>query len=80
MGRGVGTMVETELTIVAFVHHPVMVCRSQFGDVALIFIDPLQEGIERRTEIEATAATIAHIINSQGFLFEGGRIDWLKQA
>ena len=73
-------MVETELAIVALVDNAMMVCRGQFGDVALVLINPIQERVEGRTEIEATPTTIANVIDAKGFLVENGRIDWLKQV
>jgi hypothetical protein len=80
MRRRIGTMVETELAIVALIDDAMMVRRGQFGDVALVPIDPIQERVERRTEIEATPTTIADVIDAKGFFVEYRRIDWLKQA
>ena len=65
-------MVEAELAIVALIDHAVMVRRSQFGDIALVLIDSVQERVEGRTEIEATPTTIAYIIDAQGFFLENG--------
>jgi uncharacterized protein YegL len=73
-------MVEAELAVVAFIDHAVMIRGREFRDIALILINPIQQRIEGGTEIEAAAASVAHIVNAQRFLFKGCRIDWLKQA
>ena len=69
VGRRVRTMVETELAVVAFVDHVMMVGRRQFGDVALTAIDPIEQAIERRAQIETAAATVADFKDPQRFFF-----------
>ena len=73
-------MVEAQFAVVAFIDHAVVVRSGKFRDIAFVLVDPIQERIKGGAEIETTAASVAHIINTQRFLFEGGRIDWLKQA
>jgi len=73
-------MVETEFAVVTFIDNPVVIRRSEFRDIALIFINPIQQGIEGWTEIETAAAAVAHVVDAQRFLIEGCRIDGLKQT
>lgn len=80
MGRRVGAMVEAEFAVVTFIDHAVVVCCRKFRDIAVVLINPIEQRIEGGTEIEATAAPVAHIINTQRFLFEGGRIDRLQET
>lgn len=73
-------MVETEFAVITFIDDAVVIRRSEFRDIALILINPIQQGIEGWTEIETSAAAVAHVVDAQCFLFEGCRIDGLKEA
>jgi hypothetical protein len=73
-------MVEAQFAVVTFIDDAVVVRGCKFHDIALVLVDPIQERVEGGTEIEATATAIAHIVNTQRFLFEGGRLNWLKQT
>ena len=73
-------MVEAQFAVVTFIDDAVVVCCRKFRDIAVVLINPIQQRIEGGTEIEATATAIAHIVNTQRFLFEGGRLNWLKQT
>jgi hypothetical protein len=64
MGRGIGTMVVAELAIVAFINDPVMIRRSEFRHVTLIFIDPIQQSVEGRAEIETAATSVAYVVDA----------------
>jgi hypothetical protein len=56
-------MIETQFTVVAFVDYPMVIRWRELGDIALILINPIQQRIEGGTEIEAPAATVAHIVD-----------------
>jgi len=72
MGRGVGTMVVTELAIVAFFFHLPIHRRSQFGEITLMFINAIKKGIKRRTQIKTSSASITDIKNAMSFLLQLG--------
>jgi hypothetical protein len=44
-------MVVTELTVVALVDHPLMFRGHDLVDMAVVPVDPIQELVERRTEV-----------------------------
>jgi hypothetical protein len=70
MRRGVGTMVETELAVVTFVDDLMMIDGGQFGHVTRVHIDPIQQCVERWTEIEAAPATVTDLVDPQRFLLQ----------
>ncbi len=78
--RRVGTMVETELAVVAFVDNPMVIGRCQFRDIALADIDSIEQRVERRAEVEAPAAAVADLINSKRFPFQLCRIYRIDEA
>ena len=73
-------MVKAKFAVIAFIHHAMVIRRGKFRDITFVVVDPIKKRIERRAQIKTTAATVAHIINAQGFLFERDRIDGVKQA
>ena len=73
-------MVVAEFAIIAFIDHAMVIRRSQFRDVALIFINPIQQGVKGGAQIEAATAAITDIIDPQRFFFEVCRIDDLQEA
>ena len=78
MRWGIGAMVVAEFAIITFVDDAMVIGRRKLRDITLVVIDPVQKRVEGRTKIEAAAASVADIIDSQRFLFEGGRIDRLE--
>lgn len=73
-------MVIAELAVVTFVDDSMMIGRCELRDHTLILINPVQERVERRTEVEAAAAAVADIVDPQCFLFEGSLIDRLEKT
>ncbi len=70
VGRRIGAMVETELAVIAFVDHVMMVGRTQLRHIPLIHIDPIEQGIERGTQVEAAPAAVTDLIDPQGLLLQ----------
>ena len=64
MRRRIGTVVETELTVIALIDDPMVVGRCELGDVSLIPVDAVEQRVERRTKIEAAPAAIADFIDA----------------
>jgi hypothetical protein len=42
-------MVVTEFTVIALIDNPMVLGRCELGDVSLIPIDAVEQGVERRT-------------------------------
>ena len=70
MGWGVGAMVVAEFAVITFFLDLLVVGRSDFGDIAFVSIDFVEEGVERLAEIKTATASIADIKDSIGLLFE----------
>jgi len=70
MGRGIGAMVITQLAVITFFFHLFEVGGLEFGEVAFMFINTIEEGVKRGTEVETSAASIADIVDSNGFPVE----------
>jgi hypothetical protein len=73
-------MIETELTVVAFVDNPAMVLGRQLPGIPLIPVDAVEQRVERRTEIEAAAAPVADLIDAQRFFVQLRGIDRLDEG
>ena len=80
MRRRIGAVVEAEFTVIAFIDDPMVVGRCELGDVALIPVDPVEQRVERRTEIEAAPAAIADFIDALRVFLELRGIDGIDQA
>src|SRR6185503_9568400 len=61
MRRSVRTVVVAEFTVVALIDNPMVVGGRELGDVSFIAVDAVEQGVERRTQIEAAPATISEI-------------------
>ena len=70
MGGGVGAMVVAEFAVITFFLDLLVVGRSDFGDIAFVSIDFVEEGVERLAEIKTAAASIADTKDSIGLLFK----------
>jgi hypothetical protein len=46
MRRRVGTVVVTELTVVTLIHQAVVILRAELGQIPVLRVDPIEEGIE----------------------------------
>ena len=78
MRRRVGAVIEAEFAVVAFIddlddgrrasawRHGPHTCRS------------VQQGVERRTEVETPPASVADFINAQRFFFQLRRLDRIE--
>jgi hypothetical protein len=75
----IGAVIETELTVIAFVDDPPMILGREFGDIPLIPVDPVEQRIKRGTEIEAATASIADLINAQRFVVQLHWTDGLNE-
>lgn len=80
MGWRIGTMVVTELAVVAFVDNLMVISCRQFRDVALADIDSIEQRVERRAEVEAPPAAVADLINSERFPLQLCRIYRIDEA
>ena len=80
MWRRIGTVVETELAIIALIDDPMVVGWRELGDVALIPIDAVEQRVERRTKIEAAPAAIADFIDALRVFLELRGIDGIDQT
>jgi hypothetical protein len=76
----IGTVVETELTIIALIDDPMVVGLCELGDVAIIPIDPVEQRVERRTKIEAAPTAIADFIDALRVFLELRGIDGIDQT
>jgi hypothetical protein len=65
VGRRVGTVIKTELTVIALIDDPAMVLRAELGHIPFILVDAIEQGIERGAEIEAAAAAVADFVDAQ---------------
>jgi hypothetical protein len=79
MRRRIGTMVVAEFTVVALIDNTMVVAGRELCDVSFITVDAIEQCIERRTQIEAAAATIADFINALRFFLEPCGIDGVDQ-
>ena len=61
MGRRVRAVVVTELAVITLFFDPLVIRGGQAGDVALILVDPVQQRVEGRAEVEAATTTVAHV-------------------
>jgi hypothetical protein len=80
MRRRIGTVVETELTIIALIDDPMVVGGRELGDVAFIPIDAVEQRVERWTKIEAASAAIADFIDALRVFLELRGIDGIDQT
>lgn len=80
MRRCVRAMVVTELAVVTFIDDAVVIGLRQLGDVAFVRINAVEQRIERGTEVETTAAAVAHLIYPLRLLLETRRVDGVKQT
>ena len=64
MRRRIGTVIVAELAVIALINDSMMVSECEFADVALIPINTVEQGIERRTKIKAAPASIADFVDA----------------
>jgi hypothetical protein len=76
----IGAIVETELAVVALIDHLMMVGRRELPDVTCIDVDTIEQGIERRAQIETAAAAVADVIDPQRFFVQLLRIDRINET
>ena len=76
----IGTVVETEFTVVAFIDDPMMVSRCELRHVSFVPIDAVKQRVERRTQIEAASAAIADFIDALRVFLELRGIDGMDKA
>jgi hypothetical protein len=60
-------MVEAEFTVVALIDDLMVITGSQLGDITFMHINPVQQGIERGAQIEATSAPVTDLVDPQRF-------------
>src|SRR5687767_5335721 len=75
MWRRVGTVIKTQLAVVALIDNLAMIFSGQPLNVPFVFVDPAEQRVERRTEIEAPATAVADLIDAQRLLLELYRVD-----
>ena len=80
MRRRVRTVVETELAVVALVHHPLVLGRHHLFDMAVVPINPVEEGVKGRAQIETAATPVANLIDPQRIFRKLSGIDRLNQT
>jgi len=73
-------MIEAELAVVALVNDPAMIGWGQLGDIAFIIVNPPEQCIERRAEIETASATVADFVDPQRFLVQLSGINRVDEA
>src|SRR5512144_369064 len=78
--RRVRAVIETELAVVTLIDYRPMVGGSQVCNLSLIPVDTVQQGVERRTEVETAAAAVADFINAQRFLVQLRRLDRIDKT
>jgi len=61
-------MVKAELAVIALLLDLFEIAWLEFGEVAFVCIDPVEQGVKRGAEVKASPASITDIIDSQGFL------------
>jgi hypothetical protein len=79
MGRRVGTVVVAELAVIALVGDLFVVLGSQLAHIAFYGINPIQERVERRTEVETPAAAVADLEDAQGLLDDSRPIQFIRR-
>ena len=80
MRRCIGTVVETQFTVIALIDDPMVVGRCELSDVSLRSIDAVEQRVERRTQIEAAPAAIADFIDALRVFLELRGVDGIDQA
>jgi hypothetical protein len=75
MRGSIRAVVVTQFAVVALVDHPLMFRRHDLLDMAVVPVDPVQERVERRTEVEAAAAAVADFIDAQRIFLKLLRVD-----
>jgi hypothetical protein len=78
--RRIRTVVETELAVVAFVHDSAMILGRQLPHIAFVAVDTIEQRVERRAEIETTAATVADLVDTQCFFVQLRGTDRLDEG
>ena len=78
--RGIGAVIKTELAIIAFVDDPVVIGRRQLGNITLVDVDTVQQGVEGGAEVEASPAPVADLIDPEGFFLEMPGVWRLEKA
>ena len=67
-------MVVAELAVVALVGDSFVIAGRELAEVAVLRVDPLEERIEGRAEVEAAAAPVADLEDPRRLLRYGGAI------
>ena len=80
MRRRIRTVVVAELTVIALVDDLMVVGRRQLRDVSVIPVDAVEQCVERRTEIEAAPAAVAHFIDPLRVALKLRGVDGMNQA
>jgi hypothetical protein len=70
MGGRVGAVVVAQLAVIALVGDTVEIGPGQFLHVAFVGIDSVKQRIERRAQVEATAASVANVVDSKSLFFD----------
>src|SRR5215204_1770168 len=78
--RRIGTMVEAEFAIIAFVDHLMMIGRRQLDNLSVVAVDPIQQGIEGGAEIETAPASVTDLINPERLFVEPFRSNGIDQV
>ena len=68
-------MVVAELAVVALIGDSFVIAGRELAEIAVLRVDPLEERIEGRAEIEAAPAPIADLKDPRRFFFDGGSIE-----
>jgi hypothetical protein len=70
MGWGIRTVIETELAVIAFLFNFREILRGEFGKVAFILINTVNERIERGTQVKTPSTPVTDIENPLCLGFE----------
>jgi hypothetical protein len=73
-------VVETQFTVVALIDDAMMVGGRQLGDVALVDVDSIEQGVEGRAQIETAAAPVADLVDPQCLFVQLGRLDRIDKT
>ena len=70
MWWGIRTVVEAEFAVIAFLLNFSEVLCGEFRDVAFEIVNPVEQGVEGRTQVETAATAVTNIKDPQRFCFK----------
>ena len=63
-------MVEAEFAVIAFLLNLCEILCREFRNITFEIVNPVEQGVEGRTQVEAAAASLTDIKNPQRFRFK----------